>query len=192
VRDSGAEASEPSDDDLLARARAGDRPAFGAFFRHNHDRVGAFFYRRTFCPATTADLTSETFARALAGLGRFDPAAGTAVGWLFGIANHVNQEWVRKGVVNRRTADKLAIHAGPLRGDDLERVEDLADVASMRTNLVEALAQLSPSLRDAVVLRVARDLSYEQVADQLGCTPGAARVRVTRGLAQLSALMEAS
>lgn len=39
-------------------------------------------------PETATDLTAETFAAALAGVGRFDPGRGAAVGWLYGIANH--------------------------------------------------------------------------------------------------------
>lgn len=179
-----------SDEDLLERAADGERQAFAAFFRRYQHRVAAYHYRRTFCPTTTADLTSETFARAIEGVRRYDRRRGTGAGWLFGIANNVNREWVRKGVVNRRTADRLRIHPGPLRGDDLERVEELADVELMRAALADALAQLSPSLRDAVLLRVAMDLPYDEVADKLGCTAGAARVRVTRALAQLTATME--
>ena len=54
----------------------------------------------------------------------------------------------------------------------------------------EALAQLSPKVRDAVLLRVALDLPYEVVAEQLGCTVGAARVRVSRGLEHLSPIVD--
>jgi RNA polymerase sigma-70 factor (ECF subfamily) len=181
---------DASDEDLLERASAGERQAFAHFFRRYQHRVAAYYYRRTFCPATTADLTSETFARAIEGVRRYNRQRGTGAAWLFGIANNVNREWMRKGVVNRRTADRLRIHPGPLQGDDLERVEELADVDMMRTALADALARLSPTLREAVLLRVALDLPYDEVADKLGCTAGAARVRVTRALAQLSAGME--
>jgi Sigma-70 region 2 len=39
-------------------------------------------------PELDADLTAETFASALEGVDRFDPARGSAVNWLFGIARH--------------------------------------------------------------------------------------------------------
>jgi RNA polymerase sigma factor (sigma-70 family) len=181
---------EESDDDLLQRSAHGDSAAFAEFFRRYQHRLGAYFYRRTFCPETTADLTSETFARAIAGVRKFNRRKGTGGAWLFGIANNVNREWVRKGVVRRRTADRLRIHARPLAGADLERVEELADVEVWRRALADALDLLTPGVRDAVLMRVALDLPYGVVAEKLGCSEAAARVRVTRGLAKLSASLE--
>lgn len=181
-----------SDEILLGRARAGERDCFGIYYRRHRDRLAAFFYKQTFCPATTADLTAETFARALKNLARFDSNRGTGIAWLFGIANNVGREWLRKGVSNRRTADRLALARGPLAGEELERIEELADVAAMRSDLAEALSKLTPALRDAVIMRVVSDLPYDEVAARLGCSPGAARVRVTRALAQLSMTLGAT
>ena len=53
--------------------------------------------------------------------------------------------------------------------------------------LDEALAELAPELKEAVGLRVVHDLSYAELAEAVGTTPGAARVRVHRGLAALRA-----
>jgi RNA polymerase sigma-70 factor (ECF subfamily) len=50
---------------------------------------------------------------------------------------------------------------------------------------------MSAAERDAVALRVVEELGYEEIAQRLNCTPAAARVRVHRGLARLSDLMEA-
>jgi RNA polymerase sigma-70 factor (ECF subfamily) len=60
----------------------------------------------------------------------------------------------------------------------------------MRRELVLALAQLPEGQRKAVRLRVVDELPYAQVAQRLGCSEGAARVRVTRGLAQLAEVLE--
>ena len=54
----------------------------------------------------------------------------------------------------------------------------------------EALDALPPGQRDAVQLRVLDELSYDQLADGLGCSPTAARVRVSRGLSALRQAME--
>jgi RNA polymerase sigma-70 factor (ECF subfamily) len=180
------EDEEPSDEFLLDRAQSGDRESFGLFYRRHRDRVASFFHKQTFCPATTADLTAETFARALKGLGRFNSARGTGIAWLFCVANNVSREWLRKGVSNRRTADRLALVRGPLAGEEFARIGELSEVAAMRSALSEGLSMLTPALRDAVLMRVVSDLPYAEVAARLGCSPGAARVRVNRALAQLS------
>jgi RNA polymerase sigma factor (sigma-70 family) len=181
--------SEPDCDALLQRAAAGDRSAFTGVYRANSTRVAAFFYRRTFCPDTSAELTAETFARAISGVRRFDATKGTATGWLFGIANNVLLEWIRKGNAARTASRRLGLQIVPMLPEELERVEEIADANRFRSSLVEALAQLSPNQREAVILRVGNDLPYEEVARRLGCTEGAARVRVTRALAFLTTVV---
>ncbi|HEX4905496.1 MAG TPA: RNA polymerase sigma factor [Acidimicrobiales bacterium] len=182
------EAAEPGPDGdaLLARAANGDTTAFGELYRLQSTKVAAFFYRRTFCPDTTAELTAETVARAIGAVHRFDARKGTAAGWLFGIANKVLLEWIRKGHAAKKASNRLGLQIVPFLPEELERVEELADADRFRVALAAALAQLSPGQRDAVILRIADDLPYEEVARRLGCSEGAARVRVTRALAQLS------
>jgi DNA-directed RNA polymerase specialized sigma24 family protein len=65
-----AESPSPHDASLLA----GDAHDFAAFYRRHEDAVLSFFLRRTGGADLAADLTAETFARALAGRQRFDPA----------------------------------------------------------------------------------------------------------------------
>jgi RNA polymerase sigma-70 factor (ECF subfamily) len=182
----GAATPDVDPDALLRRAATGDRAAFAELYRGQSTRVAAFFYRRTFCADTSAELTAETFARAVGALHRFDAGKGTAVGWLFGIANKVLLEWIRKGAAARKASARMGLEIVPFLPEELERVEELADVGQFRTALRDALAGLSPGHRDAVLLRIGDDLPYEEVARRLGCSEGAARVRVTRALAQLS------
>jgi RNA polymerase sigma factor (sigma-70 family) len=177
------------DERCLVAARV-DPEAFAAFYDRRYAVVAAFFYRRILCPSTTAELTAETFARVWATRGRFDPAKGTALGWTMGIAGNLYRQWSRKGVVDRSMRAKLAITTPALLDEDLEHIEALADLDGIRGQLRAALDQLSPRLRDAVVLRVANDLPYDEVARRLDCTIGAARVRVSRGLELLFGVME--
>ena len=71
-----------------------------------------------------------------------------------------------------------------------DRIERLAEIADLRAGVREALVALPPKLRDAVLLRVALDLPYEEVAGLLGCSVPTARVRVSRGLEGLLAGLE--
>jgi len=183
---------EPGGDEdarLLVAARV-DANAFGRFYDRNQRGVVGFFYRRTFCAHTSAELAAETFAQVWASRRRFDPAHGTGRAWLFGIAGNLYKQWLRRGVVRNRARRQLGITTPELSEDDLERIEDLVDTAALREVLQEALGQLSPAVRDAVLLRVAMDLPYDEVAELCGCSVGAARVRVARGLNTLAELME--
>ncbi len=71
----------------------------------------------------------------------------------------------------------------------LERIEALVDLEPARAQVRDAVAGLSSGMAEAVLLRVGEQLPYDEVARRLGCSEGAARVRVARGLAKLSAVL---
>ena len=187
--DSGFSAPEPADralsDAELLRGTRHDAELFGQFFDRYYAEVTEFFWFRTADVDVAADLTAETFAAALAGLARFDGTKGTAAGWLFGIADKQLRQWLRRGRVARRSRDRLHLDPIPFDEGGYERVEALRDIRRLVEPLAAALAALPESVRRAIELRVLDQLEYAAVAQHLGCTQGAARVRVSRGLKQL-------
>jgi RNA polymerase sigma-70 factor (ECF subfamily) len=76
--------------------------------------------------------------------------------------------------------------------DDLDRIDEMVDAATYRQAIGRAMHGLSPANRDAVRLRVLEDLPFAEVARRLGCSEGAARVRVHRGLDRLARELETS
>src|SRR5580658_9587978 len=62
---------------------------FEQVYLRNVDVLMGYFARRCRDPYTVADLTSETFVRAVDGFARFDPRRGSDRAWLFGIAARV-------------------------------------------------------------------------------------------------------
>ena len=101
-------ASERSDEELLRAAR--DEPeAFAVFYRRHVRALSAYFWRRSRDAETTADLTAETFAAALDGCARFDPARGPAIGWLYGIAHRQLGTLARRGAVEQRARRRLGM-----------------------------------------------------------------------------------
>jgi len=169
----------------LLRGTRNDAERFGEFFDRYYAEVSQFFWFRTADAEVAADLTAETFAAALEGLERFDTSRGSAAGWLFGIADKQLRQWLRRGRVDRRARDRL--HVDPIAIDEAgyERVEALSDIGRLVKPLAAALAALPETVRRAIQLRVLDQLDYGAVAQQLGCSEGAARVRVSRGLKQL-------
>jgi RNA polymerase sigma factor (sigma-70 family) len=88
--------------------------------------------------------------------------------------------------VASRARHRLGLQRVTLDDESLDRIEELADLEAIRETLKDALRLLSPKVADAVLLRIGAELPYEEVARRLGCSVGAARVRVARGLRQLS------
>lgn len=169
-----------------------ERPdAFGELYERHAEALLAFFSRRTACPQTAADLTAETFAQAFASRGRFRRSGAPARSWLFTIARRQLSRYVRSEIVSAKYRDKLGLPEQTLMTDtDVEWIARLFDDDPDRATLLAALDTLTEGQRVAVQLRVVNELPYPEVAQYLGCTEQAARVRVCRGLTDLRAYLK--
>ncbi len=143
-----------------------------------------YLQRVVFCPHTAADLAAETYAQAILSWSSFR-GDSDRVGWLFGIARNLVRSYWRRESLERAARDRLGQRQVVLSESDYDRIEQLVDVSALRIQVGQALSRLPEKLADAVRLRVAEELPYAEVARRLGCSEGAARVRVSRGLAFL-------
>jgi RNA polymerase sigma-70 factor (sigma-E family) len=91
--------------------------------------------------------------------------------------DHRRRPWVRREAVS----DALPDHAA--------EADELDD--SVATALLAALHDLPPRMRAAVVLRHVEDLSVEDVAGALGCSPGTVKSQTARGLEKLRTQLDA-
>ncbi len=173
-------------EDLLHLAKRGDLDAFGRFYDQTAPGLLRWLTRRTAAADVAADLCAESFASALTMLDRYDARRGGApAAWLYGIARNHLRNWLRHERVDRDARERLGIHLAAPNADDIDLVELRVDLEAQVGPLAEALDQLTDGNRDAVTLRVVDELGYAVIAARLGCSEGAARVRVSRGLAQL-------
>lgn len=173
--------AEASDKELLARAGL-DPDAFRDFYERYGEEILGYFRRRKADRDTALELTAETFSRAWVTRGRFeDRHEGSAAPWLYGIARNVLLMSIRRGAVERRTAARL----GVLERLDLDGSSDTTPEAGWAEGADELLDSLPLSQREALRLRVVDELTYDEVADALGTTRSAARVRVHRALVAL-------
>jgi RNA polymerase sigma-70 factor (ECF subfamily) len=153
--------------------------------------VLVYLTRRTYDPEVALELTAETFARAFADRKRFrGNADAEAEAWIYAIARHLLARWYRRGQVERRALARLGMQVPRLEADEYERIEELAELPAMRTELAAALQALSHDQREALRLRVIDELSYEQIARRLGVPEPTVRARVSRGLRGLAAALE--
>lgn len=175
---------EQSDIELL-RHCAAEPAAFGVFYDRHIRAVLAFLYARTVSAEFAADLAAETFAQAYLSRRKFRDAGASARPWLIGIARRKLSHALRSQRAASRALRKLGVETPAFDDASLERIEAIVDLAPLRQALHEALESLSPAVSRAIVLRIGEDLPYQEVARRLGCTEGAARVRVARGLEAL-------
>jgi RNA polymerase sigma factor (sigma-70 family) len=169
-----------TDTELLRRARR-DPAAFCEFYDRYSSRIHSLFLSELRDEEAALDLTAETFAQALASLRRFRGKHSRSGGaWIYSIARHL--------LIRHRARGRIETTARARLGMPLSYADDAAAVderLAASANAKNAVAGLPPEQRDALRLRVVEELSYDDVAAQLGCTPGAARTRVSRGLRRL-------
>ena len=177
-------------EDQALAASASDASAFGLVYERLSEPLLAYFFRRTFDADAAVELTAETLAVAFERSHRYRPHKGPARAWVFGIAKRELGHFRRRAATRQRALRRLGIEVPPLDDESIERISDLIDAARFRAALADALGQLSKAERDAIQLRVIDDEPYSTVADQLGCSQQAARVRVHRGLTRLNHLLE--
>lgn len=178
-----------SDPALLAAA-ANDPEAFGAFYHRHFITILHYFWSRTRDRAAASDLAAETFAAALQGIERYDPGRGTPSQWLYGIAGNQLKKFWRRNQASERARTRLQIQTPPVATTGWEEIE-AADARLDAARITAALGRLPASYRDAVRLRVVEQQGYDEIGHQLACTPGAARVRVLRGLRRLAVEFDA-
>jgi RNA polymerase sigma-70 factor, ECF subfamily len=164
-----------------------------ALYARHREELLVFLARRTADPQIALDLWSETFAHAVAGAWRYrGNTDDEAAGWLYGIARRQLALYYRRGRIEQRALRRLQLEREAASPELLAEISYRAGLGELRAELAQALAQLSPGVRDAVRLRVVDELPYCDLARNLGITERAARARVSRGLATLAELLDAA
>jgi len=174
---------EPSDADLVTRARAGHRPAFEALVRRYQKPLYFLCLRYVHDHDAAADLTQRAFIRALEKMDELrDP--GIFRGWLFRIGanlslNHL-RDHARLVEEENRTADE-----SPHTPEAQVRLEAAEEAAALR----RAVAQLPTRQRMTLELRIYEDLAFRDVAAALQTTEGAAKVNFHYAVRRLRTML---
>jgi RNA polymerase sigma-70 factor (ECF subfamily) len=170
-----------SDQEVITRVIAGDRDAFSSLIRRYSDPLYRHALGMTGSPDVAEDILQTSFIKAYNHLGE---VRGRFDAWLFRIVANGCKDWlknIRRTHVSYEEDDQPSSYATP--DEDLDRTE-------LRMDLDEALAQLAPSLREAFIMKHVEGRSYEEMADLLGTTVGALKMRVHRARESLQALLQ--
>ena len=167
---------------LVAAAKSGDRQAFDELVRATYTDVYTLAYRLTGDEEDARDVTQEAYLRAYKGLRRFRGDARFST-WMYRITANCASTALSKRSRNRHEQlDDEAFVA-----DDRPEVdpEAMADAELLRDRVDAALEELPERLRAVVVLRDVYDLPHQAIADELGISEAAAKVRLQRARRRL-------
>lgn len=181
-------AAEASDEELAARAAAGDASAFEALVSRYQARVFRLACRLTGNEGDAPDVLQETFLQVHRGLGSFRGESRFST-WLYRIATNAALMLRRRRA--RRPTESLEQFLPRFDPDgrhaaepaDLEaaaRADELLDRGALARRAQEGLERLPELYREAFVLRDLEELPTAEVAALLGLEPAAVRQRVHR------------
>ena len=171
-----------TDQQLVQRAQRGDLRAFDLLVLKYQGRIAALVSRYVSDAGEVEDVTQEAFIKAYRALGKFrgDSAFYT---WLYRIAaNAAKNHLVAKGRRPRADAtieDAEGFDEGGMLSESASP-EALAMGGELAEVVESAMNELPDELRAALMLREFEGLSYDDIADVLGCPVGTVRSRIFR------------
>jgi RNA polymerase sigma factor (sigma-70 family) len=170
----------------LSRGRPPRSPLeeFEQVYLRNVDVLMGYFARRCRDPQTVADLTSETFVRAVDGFARFDSLRGSDRAWLFGIAAHVFARYCEQSAGGRDAAARLGGHRA-LDDDEIEELAQRIDAEREGAALMQRCAQMPAIEWAAIELVDLEELTPKEAALALGVSRVALRKRLSRARSRL-------
>lgn len=181
-----------TDEELISRVREGEKELFGVLVERYKRGIANFIGASLRDPSEVADLSQETFLRAYAHLGTFNPQLGKFSTWIYQIARNVIRTHLgrslRKPVAQplgeERTLEnslpdqsREADPAGGVLRDEAER--------ELRT----ALAELPERTRTVLALRYFDNMEYHTIASTLGLSLGNVKTLIHRGKIALAKKM---
>lgn len=171
-----------TDEQLIRWVAQGDRSCLGTLFERHHAGLYRYCLQLTRNGQTSEDLVQDVFIKVLKSC-RGYRGDGSFKAWLYHIARNLAFDRLR--AARRRDARR------PAAQDEIEesRGPERTTVAVEKVALLErALACLPEAAREVIWLGRFEFPSYRELAGALGCTPGAARVRMHRAMKELMAI----
>jgi RNA polymerase sigma-70 factor, ECF subfamily len=168
--------------ELVAAARDGDRGAFDELVRVTYAETYTLAFRLTGDEEDARDVVQEAYLRAYRGLSEFRGDAQFST-WMYRIT--ANCASTHLGKRRRHRHDELHDDLSLADESPASSPEARAEAGALRERLHAALDALPPKLRAVIVLRDVYDLSHDAIAQELGISQSAAKVRLHRARRKL-------
>lgn len=181
-----------TEQELVARAKAGDDEAFAQLMRDNETRIYNLTLRMTGNPEDAMDLAQEAFLNAWRGLKFFkgDSAFST---WVYRLASNACIDHLRRKKRRQDISAPMPVAEDddslPDIPDDRFRPEQELERQELRRAVAQGLEQLSDEHRQVLVMRELSGLSYQEIADILALEAGTVKSRIARARISLRKIL---
>src|SRR5881409_2325251 len=175
-----------TDEELVALSVGGDLDSFNQLVLRWERPIYALAYRVLGREEDARDVAQETFLRAFRALKGFKGQAKFS-SWLYRIALNLCRDWIRR---ERRTpvvqapedVDLMDLAAAR---EPSESIEDLVARQDLSRAVERAMAALPEEQRTAIILKEYHGLTFQEIADLVGCPLSTVKTRLYQGLTVL-------
>ncbi len=190
--ESRAAMNEPmSERRLIEACQQGDREAFRQMFELHQDRVWSIARHFTGDETAARDITQQVFLKLVSSITQFRHDANFAT-WLYRLVVNACLDEQRR---SRRFLSFDFFRSDDDHHDEVElknwkqaqpSQEELFTQLELSGAVKAAVRQLKPKLRLAILLKYFEEMSYEEIAEVLGCSMGTVASRLNRGHQELA------
>lgn len=175
-----------TDEELVARSISGDADSFNELILRWERPIYALAYRTIGREEDARDVCQETFLRAFRALPGFRGQAKFS-SWLYRIALNLCRDWIRRErrapiVQAPENVDLMDLVAA---AEPSESIEDLVARRHQAQAVERAMTVLSEEQRTAIVLKEYHGLTFQEIADLVGCPLSTVKTRLYQGLTVL-------
>jgi RNA polymerase sigma-70 factor (ECF subfamily) len=172
------------DAELVARVQRGDKKAFDLLVLKYQRKIMRLLSRMIRDPAEIEDVAQEAFIKAYRALPQFRGESAFYT-WLYRIAINTARNWLASS--GRRPSAPNAVENED--GETFNETDNLSDISTPEAMVASreiaetvnaAIQGLPEELRTAIVLREIEGMSYEDIAQSMGCPIGTVRSRIFR------------
>ena len=172
-----------TDEELVAKSIGGDAESFNQLILRWERPIYALAYRTIGREEDARDVCQETFLRAFRALPGFRGQAKFS-SWIYRIALNLCRDWARR---ERRTPVvqppenidliELAAATGPA-----DSIEDLVARRDLMRAVEAVMSTLPEEQRTAIILKEYHGLTFQEIADLVGCPLSTVKTRLYQGL----------
>ena len=170
----------PSDNELMSRVKNGDLDKLSVLYERYNRILFGFFFRTTLDAQASEDLVHTVFFKIIKYRERYKTEEGPFAAWMFQIAHNANIDYYHS---HKHARNETRVEEAEIRGGD-DPDEDLLKKEKTR-RVREALACLTETQREVLILSRYQGMTYEEIAKILNCRVGTIKARVFRAVERL-------
>ena len=175
-----------TDEELVARSIRGDAESFNQLILRWERPIYALAYRTIGREEDARDVCQETFLRAFRALPGFRGQAKFS-SWLYRIALNLCRDWMRRErrAPTAQPPEHVDLMELAAAAEPAESIEDLVARRDLMRVVERVMAALPEDQRTAIILKEYHGLTFQEIADLVGCPLSTVKTRLYQGLTVL-------